>query len=129
MFTLKRKALSMPSAAEALPGRSQALPTAKTHFVTGAALKGPYPQDFATAQFVEQPRQDRRQRDRREEGEQHRDPVPTADLGTDHISDYRRDTTERRHEKRRHCGKSQLSVTSQPGRVATGPHSRTQNNR
>jgi peptide-methionine (S)-S-oxide reductase len=51
MFTLKRKALSMPSAAEALPGRSQALPTAKTHFVTGAALKGPYPQGFATAQF------------------------------------------------------------------------------
>jgi peptide-methionine (S)-S-oxide reductase len=51
MFTLKRKALSMPSAAEALAGRSQALPTAKTHFVTGAALKGPYPQGFATAQF------------------------------------------------------------------------------
>ena len=51
MFTLKRKALSMPSAAEALPGRNQPLPTAKTHFVTGAALKGPYPQGFATAQF------------------------------------------------------------------------------
>jgi peptide-methionine (S)-S-oxide reductase len=51
MFTLKRKALSMPSAAEALPGRSEALATARTHFVTGAALKGPYPQGFATAQF------------------------------------------------------------------------------
>ena len=51
MFTLKRKPLSMPSEAEALPGRSQPLPTAKTHFVTGAALKGPYPQGFATAQF------------------------------------------------------------------------------
>ena len=51
MFTLKRKPLSMPTEAEALPGRSEPLPTAKTHFVTGAALKGPYPQGFATAQF------------------------------------------------------------------------------
>ena len=51
MFTLKRKPLSMPSEAEALPGRSEPLPTAKTHFVTGAALKSPYPQGFATAQF------------------------------------------------------------------------------
>jgi peptide-methionine (S)-S-oxide reductase len=51
MFTLKRKPLSMPSKAEALPGRSEPLPTAKTHFVNGAALKGPYPQGFATAQF------------------------------------------------------------------------------
>src|SRR4029453_1763054 len=51
MFTLKRKPLSMPSEAEALPGRGEPLPTAKTHFVTGAALKGPYPQGFATAQF------------------------------------------------------------------------------
>ena len=51
MFTLKRKPLSMPSEAEALPGRSEPLPTAKTHFVTGAALKGPYPQGFATALF------------------------------------------------------------------------------
>ena len=51
MFTLKRKPLSMPSREEALPGRSQPLPTAKTHFVNGAALKGPYPQGFATAMF------------------------------------------------------------------------------
>ena len=51
MFTLKRKPLSMPSQTEALPGRSEPLPTAKTHFVSGAALKGPYPQGFATAQF------------------------------------------------------------------------------
>ena len=51
MFTLKRKPLSMPSEAEALPGRSEPLATAKTHFVNGAALKGPYPQGFATAQF------------------------------------------------------------------------------
>jgi peptide-methionine (S)-S-oxide reductase len=51
MCTLKRKPLSMPSQTEALPGRSEPLPTAKTHFVSGAALKGPYPQGFATAQF------------------------------------------------------------------------------
>ena len=35
MFTLKRKPLSMPSEAEALPGRSEPLPTAKAHFVNG----------------------------------------------------------------------------------------------
>ena len=51
MFTLKRKPLTMPSPAEALPGRTGPLATAKTHFVTGAALKGPYPQGFETALF------------------------------------------------------------------------------
>ena len=51
MFTLKRKPLSMPSPEESLPGRSQPIATAKTHFVNGAALKGPYPQGFATALF------------------------------------------------------------------------------
>ena len=49
MFTLKRKPMSMPSAEQALPGRPQAMPTAKTHFVNGAALKGPYPQGAETA--------------------------------------------------------------------------------
>lgn len=51
MFTLKRKAGSIPDAAQALPGRAQAIATASHHFVTGARLKGPYPQGFETALF------------------------------------------------------------------------------
>jgi peptide-methionine (S)-S-oxide reductase len=51
MFTLKRKPLSMPSPERALPGRAQAIPTAKTHFVSGAALKGPYPEGAGRALF------------------------------------------------------------------------------
>jgi len=51
MFTLKPKALTVPSAAEALPGRPEPIPTAKTHFVNGAALKGPYPQGTEQALF------------------------------------------------------------------------------
>jgi peptide-methionine (S)-S-oxide reductase len=51
MFTLKRKPMSIPSAEQALPGRPQAIPTAKTHFVNGAALKGPYPQGAEMALF------------------------------------------------------------------------------
>jgi len=51
MFTLKRKPLSMPSPDQALPGRSAPIPTAKTHFVNGAALKGPYPQSAEKALF------------------------------------------------------------------------------
>jgi len=38
-----RKPMTLPSAAEALPGRSAPIPTAPTHFVNGASLKGPYP--------------------------------------------------------------------------------------
>jgi peptide-methionine (S)-S-oxide reductase len=51
MFTLKRKPLTMPSADQALPGRSQPIPTAKTHFATGAPLTGPYPQGAEKALF------------------------------------------------------------------------------
>jgi peptide-methionine (S)-S-oxide reductase len=51
MFTLKRKSLSMPSPAEALPGRAEAIPTASNHFVNGAPLKGPYPQGSEMALF------------------------------------------------------------------------------
>jgi peptide-methionine (S)-S-oxide reductase len=51
MFTLKRKPLSMPSPDQALPGRPQAIPTAKTHFVNGAPLKGPYPHGAEMALF------------------------------------------------------------------------------
>ena len=51
MFTLERKPLSMPSVDQALPGRPQAMPTAKTHFVNGAPLKAPYPQGVEMALF------------------------------------------------------------------------------
>jgi peptide-methionine (S)-S-oxide reductase len=51
MFTLKRKPLSMPDPSQALPGRPDAIPTATHHFVTGAPLKGPYPQGAEMALF------------------------------------------------------------------------------
>jgi len=44
MFGFMRKSLSIPTAAEAMTGRDHAIPTAQTHFVNGAPLKGPYPQ-------------------------------------------------------------------------------------
>ena len=50
MFGFKKK-LEMPSAAEALPGRPTAIPTAKTHFINGNPLKGPYPAGYETAMF------------------------------------------------------------------------------
>ena len=43
MFSFRKK-LEMPTADEALPGRSTPIPTAKQHFVNGHALKGPYPE-------------------------------------------------------------------------------------
>jgi len=46
-----RKPLDLPSAADALPGRATPLQTAKTHYVNGHALKGPYPDGFETAIF------------------------------------------------------------------------------
>ena len=51
LFSFKRKPLSMPSPGEALPGRAQPIPTAETHFVSGGALKGPYPQGAEKALF------------------------------------------------------------------------------
>ena len=42
MFFLRKKA-EMVSPEAALAGRASAIPTARTHFVNGAALKGPYP--------------------------------------------------------------------------------------
>jgi peptide-methionine (S)-S-oxide reductase len=51
MFTLKRKPLSMPTPGQALPGRSQPIHTASTHFVSGAPLKGPYPEGAEQALF------------------------------------------------------------------------------
>ena len=46
-----RKSAEMPTPEEALPGRSEAIPTAETHFLNGAALKGPYPVGTEKAMF------------------------------------------------------------------------------
>ncbi len=43
MFLFNPKKVRMPSAKETLVGRQDAILTAKTHFVNGNALKGPYP--------------------------------------------------------------------------------------
>jgi peptide-methionine (S)-S-oxide reductase len=45
------KRVAMPSAKDALPGRSEAIPTASNHFVNHRALKGPYPEGMETALF------------------------------------------------------------------------------
>jgi peptide-methionine (S)-S-oxide reductase len=47
-----RKSTALPSAAEALPGRAQAIPTATTHFVNGHNLEPPYPQGLEQAVFA-----------------------------------------------------------------------------
>jgi peptide-methionine (S)-S-oxide reductase len=46
-----RKSLDLPGPADALPGRATALPTARTHFVNGQTLKGPYPAGLEAAIF------------------------------------------------------------------------------
>jgi peptide-methionine (S)-S-oxide reductase len=51
MFFAK-KTLELPTPQTALPGRSQAIPTADTHFVNGRPLKGPYPGGLETAYFA-----------------------------------------------------------------------------
>lgn len=51
MFGFMRKSLPIPTAAEAMTGRDHAIPTAQTHFVNGAPLKGPYPQGAQMALF------------------------------------------------------------------------------
>jgi len=50
MFMFK-KSSSMPTAANALPGRATPIPTASTHFVSRHPLKGPYPQGAGMAMF------------------------------------------------------------------------------
>jgi peptide-methionine (S)-S-oxide reductase len=50
MFSFRKK-LEIPTAAEALPGRSTPIPTAQRHFVNGRALKGPYPDGLEMAMF------------------------------------------------------------------------------
>ena len=49
---LFRKTAEMPTAQSALPGRSQPIPTARTHFVNGQPLQGPYPAGSETAVFA-----------------------------------------------------------------------------
>ena len=51
MFEFLARKTRMPERSEALPGRAQAIPTARTHFVNGRALKGPYPEGLETAIF------------------------------------------------------------------------------
>ena len=46
-----RKTTVLPSAAEALPGRAQPIPTASVHFVNGHRLKPPYPDGLQQAVF------------------------------------------------------------------------------
>ncbi len=46
-----RKATTIPSAAEALPGRAQPIPTATIHFVNGHRLQPPYPDGLEQAVF------------------------------------------------------------------------------
>jgi peptide-methionine (S)-S-oxide reductase len=50
MFLFRKKS-EMPSAANALPGRPNPIPTAERHFVNGQPLKGPYPAGSETAVF------------------------------------------------------------------------------
>jgi peptide-methionine (S)-S-oxide reductase len=49
MFSNK---LELPTAADALPGRQDAIPTAEVHFVNGTHIKGPYPEGTELAQFA-----------------------------------------------------------------------------
>jgi peptide-methionine (S)-S-oxide reductase len=49
MFGFKK--VAMPTATEALPGRSQEVRTAKDHFVNHHVLKGPYPEGYEKAVF------------------------------------------------------------------------------
>jgi len=51
LYALLNKKTVMPTAAESLPGRRDAIPTAEKHFVNGNPLKGPYPPGTKTALF------------------------------------------------------------------------------
>jgi peptide-methionine (S)-S-oxide reductase len=46
-----KKSLELPTSETALKGRPDPIPTARTHFVSGHALKGPYPDGLELAQF------------------------------------------------------------------------------
>jgi peptide-methionine (S)-S-oxide reductase len=45
------RSMTIPSAAEALPGRSQAMPVPERHFVLGTPLAGPFPPELKLIQF------------------------------------------------------------------------------
>lgn len=47
-----KKSLELPTPDTALPGRTQPIPTARTHFVNGEALQGPYPAGLESAVFA-----------------------------------------------------------------------------
>ncbi len=49
MFGLTRKKLEMPTKEKALPGRETPLETARTHYVLGTPLKGPFPDGLEMA--------------------------------------------------------------------------------
>jgi peptide-methionine (S)-S-oxide reductase len=51
MGFLKRKKLDMPTADEALPGRQQAMPVPRQHFVNGHPLAPPFPAGMQLAMF------------------------------------------------------------------------------
>lgn len=51
MFFTSRKKSELPSADESLPGRADAMPVPKTHFVNGNTLKAPFPEGVETAAF------------------------------------------------------------------------------
>ncbi|MGO9741536.1 MAG: peptide-methionine (S)-S-oxide reductase MsrA [Roseiarcus sp.] len=51
MFEIFAKKARMITAAEALPGRPQPIPTAAKHFVNGRPLRGPYPEGLETVVF------------------------------------------------------------------------------
>ena len=46
-----RKTTALPSAAEALPGRAAAIPTASRHFVNNHPLQPPFPAGLEQAVF------------------------------------------------------------------------------
>ncbi|UJW75650.1 peptide-methionine (S)-S-oxide reductase MsrA [Rhizobium sp. SL42] len=48
LIDMFNKKTVMPTAETALPGRAQPIPTAATHFISGAPLKGPYPEGSKT---------------------------------------------------------------------------------
>jgi len=51
MFGLFNKPTDLPTADTALPGRPEAIPTAKRHAVNGNPLKGPFPEGLETVVF------------------------------------------------------------------------------
>ena len=51
MALLSSAKLRMPTADEALPGRTQRMPVPEQHFVTGARIVPPFPQGMKLAQF------------------------------------------------------------------------------